>query len=405
MPRPDASRRARMRDPRARMTPASGEPRGPGAWMRPSATAMPAIPGIAILPLRLFLGLTFVYAAGQKLTDPGFFNPHAATYIGRQILGFSRGSPLQGLLLHAMGHAVAIGVLTILTELAIGLLVLLGLLTRPAALIGLVLNVAFFLSASWHTYPYFMGSDIVFVMCWLTLMLTGPGPFALDLVVQDRVGRALRGHVDEPIARALHRLLSGPLPAPMSIDEPIERPVRPLQLLVSRGEVLLGGATALALVALGLAPRGSTASGASSTLPAAPPSPAPGAAGSRSGSGRSPSSAGSGGAPPGVPAGARRIGNVSQLPANSAGMVNDPKTGDPAIVIHTGGSRYYAYDAVCTHAGCTVGYDPGSKLIVCPCHGAQYDPTHDARVVGGPAPTPLTRLTMSIDAKGNIYLV
>jgi thiosulfate dehydrogenase (quinone) large subunit len=59
---------------------------------------------------------------------------------------------------------------------------------------------------------------------------------------------------------------------------------------------------------------------------------------------------------------------------------------------------------VCTHAGCTVEYDPQSKLLVCPCHGAEYDPTHDAQVVAGPAPSPLTKLLITIDSKGNIYL-
>jgi Rieske Fe-S protein len=49
-------------------------------------------------------------------------------------------------------------------------------------------------------------------------------------------------------------------------------------------------------------------------------------------------------------------------------------------------------------------YDPQSKLLVCPCHGAEYDPTQDAQVVAGPAPSPLTKLPITVDAKGNIYL-
>lgn len=89
---------------------------------------------------------------------------------------------------------------------------------------------------------------------------------------------------------------------------------------------------------------------------------------------------------------------------NSAGLTSDPRTGDPAIVVHTSGSQYYAYDAVCTHAGCTVEYDPQSRMLVCPCHGATYDPTREAQVVSGPAPSPLSRLPMTIDSHGNIYL-
>jgi hypothetical protein len=48
----------------------------------------------AVLPLRLFLGGTFVYAALDKLTDPAFFDATAPTYIGQQFAGYVRtGSP------------------------------------------------------------------------------------------------------------------------------------------------------------------------------------------------------------------------------------------------------------------------------------------------------------------------
>ena len=37
-----------------------------------------------LLPLRLFLGITFLYAGIQKLTDPQFFNPSATGFIGKR---------------------------------------------------------------------------------------------------------------------------------------------------------------------------------------------------------------------------------------------------------------------------------------------------------------------------------
>ena len=81
-----------------------------------------------------------------------------------------------------------------------------------------------------------------------------------------------------------------------------------------------------------------------------------------------------------------------------------PQTGDPGVVVGLGGNQVAAYDAVCTHAGCTVQYDPGQKLLICPCHGAEYDPAHQAQVVAGPAPSPLQQLQAAVAADGTIYV-
>ena len=136
---------------------------------------IPGWSGWILLPLRLFMGGTFVYAGIQKLTDPQYFNPAARGYIGRQIAAFANGSPLHDFLANiAVPHAVLFGGLVAYGELAIGLGVLLGLLLRIASLAGLLINLIFFLSADWHIVPYFYGSDIVFLFCWLTLLIAGP---------------------------------------------------------------------------------------------------------------------------------------------------------------------------------------------------------------------------------------
>src|SRR6266496_3087892 len=53
-----------------------------------------------LLPLRLFLGITFVYAGIQKFTDPQFFHPGAIGFIGKQMASFAKGSPIGGFLLN-----------------------------------------------------------------------------------------------------------------------------------------------------------------------------------------------------------------------------------------------------------------------------------------------------------------
>jgi len=126
------------------------------------------------VPLRMFLGLTFVYAGLQKIADPGFLQPGSATYIGAQLQGFAAHSPIGFLLdVFALPVPQLTGIGVIVTELAVGGLVLAGLATRWAAAVGALVNLAFFLTASWTVQPYFLGSDSIYAVAWITLVLVG----------------------------------------------------------------------------------------------------------------------------------------------------------------------------------------------------------------------------------------
>lgn len=61
------------------------------------------------------------------------------------------------------------------------------------------------------------------------------------------------------------------------------------------------------------------------------------------------------------------------------------------------GGPLVAFSAVCTHAGCIVSaWRAASRLLLCPCHGSEYDPARAAAVVAGPAPQPLPRLPVAV---------
>lgn len=60
----------------------------------------------------------------------------------------------------------------------------------------------------------------------------------------------------------------------------------------------------------------------------------------------------------------------------------------PAILIHLEDGALVCFDAVCTHLGCTVQFQPEQKRIHCACHGGTYDMA-TGKNVAGPPPKPL----------------
>src|SRR6266540_54341 len=121
--------------------------------------ARPATRSLAIVPLRVFLGATFVDAGLGKLLSAAYLGTGPRGFAA-QARGFARGSPI-GWLVRAVAlpHPMAAGLLLAVAELAIGLLTLVGLASRAAAAGGLALSFTFFLTASWHTRPFFYRSE------------------------------------------------------------------------------------------------------------------------------------------------------------------------------------------------------------------------------------------------------
>ena len=58
------------------------------------------------------------------------------------------------------------------------------------------------------------------------------------------------------------------------------------------------------------------------------------------------------------------------------------------------GAEPVVLSATCTHLGCSVSWDPGSKTFRCPCHGGIY--RSDGTVSAGPPPQALRRLPIQI---------
>jgi thiosulfate dehydrogenase [quinone] large subunit len=369
-------------------------------------------PEWAVLPLRAFLGLTFTYAGLQKLADPGYLDPHNPTSAAHQMLLLRGSSPI-GPLLALSAHApTLVSLLIALGELAVGLGTLLGLWTRIAAAGGVLLSLTFFFTVSWNTTPYYYGADIGFVFSWLVLLAFGSvGALSADAWLRNRARGAMRLG-PEPTSVAidvprLQKLCARGKKCGLTADGRCTRrsgcPVFPVQetlptrvrdeldrrivvvsgtaaAVVGTFALILGGITAI----IGRAMGGTTSHKATPTNPIAP-SPSTSPPGSK--------------ATPGAASGTA-VGAVSSVPVGRGLSFTNPADGSPAWVVHPSGNAFVAFSAICTHAGCTVQYDPSAIQFVCPCHGGVFD-ARTGQVLQGPPPAPLPSIRVHV-ANGQI---
>jgi thiosulfate dehydrogenase [quinone] large subunit len=365
----------------------------------------------ALLPLRLFLGVTFIFAGLQKLSNPAFFQATSPTSIQSQMAGSARLSPIHSFLHAMLPHAVLIGWIIAYGELAIGLGTLLGLKTRIAAIAGAFLSLNLFLAVSFHSSPYFTGADIVFMFAWMPLIIAGGGSrFCADAMIARAAAKQsgfvmsplvalpfetvqnFCGHYDEGSCTARSGDPCAASQCPVLLLRAPQ--VTPVDITTfNRRSVVIGGTT-VAVVAGAAVVTGflttaaghleaSAASGEKSTTSS-----------TLLGGG---SNAGTGGAK------GTLIGPASSVPIGSAATFTVPSSGDPGIIFQLSKGTFVAYDAVCPHAGCTVGYAPSAKIMVCPCHGSEFV-VATGQVITGPAPRGLTPLPVSESSNGNLYL-
>ena len=95
------------------------------------------------------------------------------------------------------------------------------------------------------------------------------------------------------------------------------------------------------------------------------------------------------------------IGLTSQA-RNSARTFANPRDGQQSLLIHLPDGSFVAYERACTHRGVYVDYDPGTRRLVCPAHGAIFDPAQAGQVLQGPATTPLPAVPLQVQADGTI---
>lgn len=81
---------------------------------------------------------------------------------------------------------------------------------------------------------------------------------------------------------------------------------------------------------------------------------------------------------------------TSDVPVGGGTILADQKV----VVTQPVAGTYKAFTAVCTHQGCTVA-SVADGTISCPCHGSTFSAA-DGSVKGGPAPSPLASIPVTV---------
>lgn len=99
----------------------------------------------------------------------------------------------------------------------------------------------------------------------------------------------------------------------------------------------------------------------------------------------------------------QEVGKLADLDKNGQ-FLNEKFAGNKKVLIVRDSANLNQLNAVnptCTHAGCTVAWQPEQKAFVCPCHDSRY--SGDGKVKQGPADKPLA--TYAVKLEGNSILV
>jgi cytochrome b6-f complex iron-sulfur subunit len=98
-----------------------------------------------------------------------------------------------------------------------------------------------------------------------------------------------------------------------------------------------------------------------------------------------------------------KAGKPSEYPLdNGADAVYDRWQTEQRVWVVSKSDGIFAFEAKCTHLGCTPRWEKASLRFKCPCHGSNFDMEGD--VTAGPAPKPLYRLNVVLAQDGQIVV-
>ncbi|MFE0703005.1 DoxX family membrane protein [Streptomyces sp. NPDC058872] len=136
--------------------------------------------GVVLLPLRVFLGFISIYAGMGKLCDPVYFDGGERGSMVKWLTSLHPWALAEPLRDFALQHPVGAGLTVAFLQVVVGVLTVLGLWQRVAAVVGALLSAALLLTVSWRTVPVYDSADIIYLAAWSPLIIAGAPVYSLD---------------------------------------------------------------------------------------------------------------------------------------------------------------------------------------------------------------------------------
>lgn len=104
----------------------------------------------------------------------------------------------------------------------------------------------------------------------------------------------------------------------------------------------------------------------------------------------------------------RGVGKAGGMPVNQAVAFTYPDSSSPCVALRMGAAvpggvgpnrDIVAFSTLCTHMGCPVQYEAGTKVFKCGCHFSMFDAENGGQMVCGQATEDLPRVLLDYDAK------
>ncbi|WP_338671943.1 DoxX family membrane protein [Streptomyces sp. SCSIO 30461] len=147
--------------------------------------------GVVLLPLRVFLGFISVYAGMGKLCDPVYFDGGERGSMIKWLHSLDPWAIAGPLRDFALSHPVGAGLTVAFLQVAVGVLTVLGLWQRVAAVVGALLSAALIMTVSWRTAPVYDAPDIMTLAAWSPLIIAGAPVYSVDSRLAGEAWRTL----------------------------------------------------------------------------------------------------------------------------------------------------------------------------------------------------------------------